>query len=106
VGYYIINYADGTKEKIPLEYSRMIATIDNEFGAYWADPVYQVTEVEEKIIKGLTSDTVSRKVSECSVVFCYEWKNPWPDKLIESISVESREGMPGGIQLFAITGLY
>jgi hypothetical protein len=106
VGSYIVKYNDGTNVKIPIEYSRMITGVDNEFGSYWADPVYQSSKVQKKIIKEQISNTTLQEVTDCRVLFSYEWRNPFPEKEIVSLNIENNEHLGGGIQLFGITGIY
>lgn len=104
VGYYIVQYSDGNSVKIPIEYGRTIVSVDNSFGAYWSNPVFQSLKVEEEEKELITSKAVIVKTS-ARVVFSYEWKNPYPDKEIKSIAIEHDTQKNGGIIVFGITAI-
>lgn len=104
VGYYTIKYADGTCEKVSLEYGMKITDVNNTFNAYYANPQYQKTVIKQKTQKGIVSKKIVYDISSL-VIFSYEWKNPYPEKEIKSFSIEHEKNIKGGIILFAITGI-
>ena len=94
VGWYIIHYADGSKEKVEIVYGRNIFHWNvkpwNLFAAYEANPAYL----------GITSYNIPY------VMFSYEWINNKPDIPIERIDIlPSENHRDGGIAVFAITGI-
>lgn len=104
VGYYIVEYADGTEERIPVQYGITITDIKNMFGAYRANPIYQVLTMTEEIKPSITSKVISLNASSF-VLFGYEWNNPHPEREIRSFSIEHDSSKIGGIILYAVTGI-
>lgn len=104
VGQYVIEYEDGAIETVPIIYSRTITSPDNEFNAHWSNPVYQAATIKEQLVTNTTSQTIKRKLDPF-VVFSYEWKNPHPDKKINSILLEHNKEQKGGIVLYGMTGI-
>lgn len=104
VGRYIIEYVDGGTAAVPIEYGRTITGPCSLFGAYWSNPVYLELIVKDTIKELPTSKLATVKTS-AKVVFSYEWKNPYPDKEIKSISLEHYPHAKGGVALFGITAI-
>jgi hypothetical protein len=104
VGNYTIRYEDNTSLLVPVIYSRTIGYVGRQFGAHWANPVYQLADIHEEIEEGVTSRKVVVK-AECKVVFSYEWKNPYPERKVREISLTHIENKESGIVLFAVTGV-
>lgn len=106
VGHYIVEYADGTTEAVPIEYARTIYTSGASCtsGAHWADPVYQEWTLREEIEQMKTSRKLVLKDLN-RTVFSYEWINPHPEKPVKAVTVSHNAAKEGAIALFGITGI-
>lgn len=106
VGSYAIGYADGTTEKVRLEYARNIYANGTAypFGAHRANPAYQHRVLTEHVEKLSTSKKLVMEETNFTL-FCYEWVNPHPEKQIKSITVCHQPEKTGSIALFSITGI-
>ena len=91
---YIVNYADGSSVRIPLTTSRNIE--------YWSRPVPE--DLPEAEVAYALPTRLRRDHIAWSQLYSFEWENPHPDRLIETVDVR-RVGDPavGTIGLFAIS---
>lgn len=106
VGHYVVEYADGSIVRIPVEYSRTIYTCGSAyaFGAQRANPVYQQREMNESV-EDLAFYSIAGTGETNRTVFAFEWVNPDPEKEILMIAVTHDPEKPGGIVLFGVTGI-
>ena len=104
MGRYFINYIDGSTEEVKIIHGSTIAYSGRIFGAHYCYPIYQAGKTEEAIIKGRTSDTAVHRTSFYELS-AYEWHNPKPEAKIKDITLEHDPVKPGGIILYAITGV-
>lgn len=91
VGYYIVHYADGSKEKIEIVYNKTISFWKNYYGTniepYYANPVYM----------GISKDGLHY------TIFSYEWINPKCGTDVEKIDIIPAEGVDAEIMVLGIT---
>lgn len=70
---YYVNYMDGSKLEIPVRYGKSI-------GGWWSPQA-----LPEAKIAFETSNLMTGHVG----LFCFKWKNPYPEKEIKSIDIEA-----------------
>jgi hypothetical protein len=92
VGKYVVTYDDGTKVEIPLRHN-------TDLGSWWIGG-YSNTKVIKGDIAWLGKNEMHQHVAVG--LFKFIWNNPYPDKNIKTIDVESYEKKI--VILVAITG--
>ena len=89
VGSYVIHYADGASEQIPLEYARNIMA--------WTDD--RPTLAHQAAWAGKAKDGTLLRLRACP------WVNPYPEKEIATIDFKSAQRSQASPVLIAITGI-
>lgn len=92
VGYYQINYRDGTSTVVKIRVGENVVD-------WWADPKHSLVKNAEpiKVITGYDLN-VNR------YMYAFEWENPYPEKEISTLDFISEKNIPIPI-LIAITGI-
>ena len=84
LGNYVIHYADGSREKIPIVYGKNLVD-------WWHFPTQKNAPSEAKVgWKGGNEMLDGRKAEDLKIrLFAFTWTNPHPDKEITTIDVVS-----------------
>jgi hypothetical protein len=83
IGSYIVHYADGSKESIPVVYGRNVA-------GWWLWPRGQPeTAPDARIAWRGTNDDTERNPGLSIRLFAWTWTNPHPDRVIATIDATS-----------------
>lgn len=97
VGEYVINYSDGSQEKVPLRYTvNLQALSEPQSSPYFTDAVFRWEVKPES----------GWDLPQFNALWSYEWINPHPAKMIKSIEARYLPGSDRSeIFLFAVTGV-
>ena len=104
IGSYDIEYEDGSKLEIPIEYGANIGVWYKRYGeplkqAYYRHQGYISTYFADAYIQSKTMD--GRDIT----IYGYEWINPYKDKTIASIKLAAKGNTDSAVMLFALTGI-
>lgn len=105
-GEYLVQYADGTACRIPLEYGGNIGELRRAYGLPLPDRGGAPYRHQSHICTYLSDPVIREKSSqgEDLTVYRYLWKNPHPEKEISAVSVVKNDTSDGCILLFSLTG--
>lgn len=87
LGDYIVDYADGTSVRIPIVYGENIGPRDASWDVVPGDPPYKY-RVDERLAE--TSYRTLPIKDGGYTYYRFIWRNPYPSKQIQSISVKAR----------------
>ncbi len=101
VGTYTVQYSDGTEEVILVEYDGNIRCWRDRFASpkpaqYYRHQGYVCTWTADPVLRAKTED------GEDVVVMGFEWKNPYPDKRIETVVCRETETSAAGLVLCGV----
>ncbi len=83
LGNYVIHYADGSREKIPIVYGKNLVN-------WWHFPTQKNDPTEAKVGWKGSNDLVDRNNEGSEIrLYAVTWTNPHPDKEIATIDVVS-----------------
>lgn len=82
IGTYIVHYANGTHQSIPLIYEKNIANVCNKPSQITVSNVEQATLVE-------IPKNHERNNSKTNLSYHFAWENPHPELIIDHIDVQS-----------------
>jgi hypothetical protein len=104
VGEYVIEYADGGKGKVPIEYGGNIAAWHRRHAEPMHHPMYRhsgyvATYLADPLVQDKTAD------GEDVTVYGYEWLNPQPNKTIRQIRLSACGPSDATVLLFALTAV-
>ena len=103
-GAYTVKYSDGSTESIPAQYAGNVQALNRRYG----DPLREDYHRHTGYIGTWFSDpTLAAKNTDGSELLLteYVWENPYPDKVIESISYKDAEGDLACVILSGVKGL-
>ena len=101
VGTYTVQYSDGTEEVIPVEYDGNIRCWRDRFASpkpaqYYRHQGYVCTWTTDPVLCSHT------EYGENVIVMGFEWKNPYPDKRIETVVCRETETSAAGLVLCGV----
>ncbi len=104
IGSYIVEYDDGTKLEVPIEYGANIGVWYKRYAqpmesSYYRHQGYISTYFADAYIQSKTS------TGKDVTVYGYEWINPYKDKTIASIILAAKGNTDASVMLFALTGI-
>ncbi|NLD88266.1 MAG: family 20 glycosylhydrolase, partial [Clostridiales bacterium] len=104
VGSYIVNYLDGTREEIPIEYAGNICVWSRRYAEplpqqYYRHQGYIATYFSDPIIETKTQD--GRDIT----VLGFTWLNKYPEKVISNIVCVSSDKTDAKPILLALSGI-
>ncbi|HOJ11109.1 MAG TPA: family 20 glycosylhydrolase [Clostridiales bacterium] len=104
IGSYIVEYEDGTRLEVPIEYGANIGVWYKRYGeplkhAYYRHQGYVSTYFADAYIQSKTSS------GKDVTVYGYEWINPYKDKTIVSVELAAKGDTDASVMLFAVTGI-
>lgn len=83
VGSYVIHYADGKKETVPVAYQKQLVD-------WWHFPTQKNDPTEARIAWKGGNDLLDRNNENCEIrLYAFDWANPHPDRVIASIDAIS-----------------
>lgn len=104
VAQYVVEYADGKRVRVPVEYGGNIAAWDRPHGEPMAHPIYRhkgyiATYLADPLVRDKTAD------GRDATVYGYEWINPRPGEKIARVRLDSKGRADIGVLLFALTAV-
>jgi hypothetical protein len=104
VGEYVIEYADGGRVKVPIDYGGNIAAWHRRHAEPLHHPMYRhsgyiATYLADPLVQDKTAD------GEDVTVYGYEWLNPQPNKTIRQIRLGACGPSDATVLLFALTAV-
>ncbi len=104
VGEYVIEYADGSRAKVPIGYGGNIAAWHRRHAEPLHHPMfrhsgYMATYLADPLIQDKTAD------GEDITVYGYEWLNPRPNQTIRRVRLRACGASDATVLLFALTAV-
>jgi hypothetical protein len=82
IGAYVVHYADGTGERIPIVYGRSLVN-------WWRFPGRKEEPAEAKVAWTGANDVIDQNAGFAIRLFVMTWTNPHPEKVIATLDVLS-----------------
>jgi hypothetical protein len=104
VGEYVIEYADGGRARVPIEYGGNIAAWHRRHAEPMHHPMYRhsgyiATYLADPLVQDKTAD------GEDVTVYGYEWLNPRPNQTIREVRLGACGPSDATVLLFALTAV-